>query len=167
MNNHTHSYTIKHEPAFTVVGITTRTSNALEMQGNGAIAQLWQKFFSEQLLHKISHKSDNDLIALYYDFENDKNGEYTVLLGARVDTDNSLDIIPEGMVAVQIPAEKKAVFTSEKGSFPAIVVDVWQKIWTLEDQSKLDRIYTFEYELYDERSTDPAHAQMEIHIAVK
>ena len=48
-----------------------------------------------------------------------------------------------------------------------IVFDTWQKIWDLEDQNKLDRSYSYDYELYDERSNDPVNAQVGVHIGIK
>lgn len=151
------------EKSFNVIGIAIRTTNKEAIE-NGTIQKLWQQFFTESISSKIKNKIDNAIIALYYDFESDKNGEYNLLIGVRVST---IDEIPVGMAAKHVFAEKRAVFVSESGPRSHIVFDLWMKIWALEDQNKLDRTYIADYELYDERSQDPQNAQMEIHIGIK
>lgn len=111
-------------------------------------------------MSKIPNKADNAIVAVYYDFENDKNGEYNVLIGAKV---SSTREIPEGMVAQHIPEQKRIIFMSESGPVSNIVFDLWIKIWDLEDQNKLYRNYIADYELYDERCQDPQNAQIAIH----
>ncbi len=157
---------VKHveaEKGFDVIGITIRTTNKAAI-ANGTIGKLWQQFFAESILSQIQNKIDNAVVAVYYDFENDKNGEYNVLIGARV---SSVDNIPAGMVAQHVPIQKRTIFISEPGPISQIVFDLWKKIWILEDQNKINRAYTIDYELYDERSQDPQNAQIEIHIGTK
>ena len=151
------------EDSFDVMGITLRTTNkeAIEV---GTIAQLWQKFFTESIFSDIKNKVDNSIIALYYDFENGKEGEYSLLIGARVSSSTE---VPVGLMVQHVPAQKRTVFVSETGSIDHIVFDLWQKIWVLEDQNKLERTYIADYELYDARSQNPQEAQIEIHIGSK
>ena len=149
--------------AFDAIGISIRTTNAQAIE-QGTIQNLWQKFFAEQILAKIPNKVDSDVLALYYDYASDKNGEYTLLIGARV---SSLDDIPEGMVGLEVPQEKRAVLDSEVGPVSSIVFDLWKKIWSLEDKKMLTRSYTIDYELYGKGSRDPQRAFVEIHLAVK
>ena len=154
--------TSRAESTFNIIGIALRTSNAAAFtQGN--IGALWQRFFTESISSKITHKTDGALLALYYDFETDKDGLYTILLGHRV---TSLDQIPDGMTGVQVPAQKTVIFTTPQGPVTAGIVQTWQEIWNLEDQQKLSRVYGFEYELYDERSYDQNNGVAEIHISV-
>ena len=56
---------------------------------------------NEGLLGKIPNKVDSNILAVYTDYENDANGAYTFMLGARV---SSTDSVPTGMVAKKIPA---------------------------------------------------------------
>lgn len=160
MNN---DHVIKNENNFNVIGIAIRTTNKAAIE-NGTIAKLWQQFFVEQILSKIPNKLDNSVIALYYNFENNRDGQYDLLLGARV---SSVDEIPVGMLAQHVHAEKRTTFMSEEGPISNIVFDLWKKIWNLEDQGKLDRTYHADYELYDEKSHHPQQAQVEIHIGIK
>jgi predicted transcriptional regulator YdeE len=156
--------TLKTKDSFNVMGISVRTSNAIEFQeGGGHIPKLWQQFFVEHVLAKIPHKADNALMTLYFDYASDKDGEYNFLLGARV---THVDAIPAGMVVQEVPAQTYAVFTSEQGKFPDVVVNTWQKIWRLESQEKLNRSYKVDYGIYDERSQDPSNAQVEYHIGI-
>ena len=97
------------EPGFTVVGISSRTSNGKEMSGKGVIPQQWDRFIKEGMLGQIPNKVDSNILAVYTDYESDANGEYTFLIGARV---SSADDVPLGMVARKVPAGRYAVFIS-------------------------------------------------------
>lgn len=154
---------IQAEPAFDVIGIITRTSNKAAFQ-EGTIQKLWERFMTEQIFNKIPNKQDNAVIALYHDYEGDKDGEYSLLIGVRV---TSIENIPSGMIAKHVIAEDRALFTTNQGPQTEVVIGEWQKIWNVEAQGELARSYTFDYELYDERSYDPANAIVEIHIGVK
>ncbi len=152
----------ENQEAFMVIGSAIRTTNAEAIE-RGTIQKLWYRFFAEQLLAKIPHKVDNDVLALYYDYESDKNGAYTLLIGARV---SSLDDIPEGMVGLEVPQEQRVVLRSAVGPVSSVVFDLWKKIWSLEDAKMLTRSYTIDYELYGAESHDPKKALIEIHLAV-
>ena len=158
--------TIKIEQECKVVGITARTSNLKEAQGAGIIAQLWQRFFSENSVAHIPHKIDSTVLVCYYDFESDKDGQYSVLIGARVDSSAFDDILPAGMVSLVVPGGKQAVFLTEDGPIHKEVFRTWQEIWALEDCGELNRTYKVDYEIYDERSINPENAEVEIRIGI-
>ncbi len=150
---------------FTVVGISTRTSNAREMTPDGVIGKQWARLFQEGLVEKIPNKADSSIVAVYTDYASDHNGEYTYLLGARVTSDAN---IPPGMVAKKIPGGKFAVFTSEKGPAPQVVPALWVKINSLpKDAVGADRVYKADYEVYDERARDPQNLQVDIYVGVR
>ena len=151
------------DQSFSVIGITLRTTNKAAIN-DGSIAQLWQQFLTDATYSKIPNKIDGALIAVYYDFENDKSGQYTVLLGARV---SSIETIPAGMVAHSVPTQKRMVFTSERGPIPNIVFDLWNKIWKLENERKINRSYDADYELYENLNQNPEESVMTIHIGVQ
>jgi predicted transcriptional regulator YdeE len=154
------------EPGFTVIGIEARTSNAQEMTHNGVIGKQWVQFMKENLAAQIPNKADaTPLIALYTDYVSDKDGEYTFLLGARV---TSAAQVPAGMAARKVPGGRYAVFTSEKGPAEKVVVETWQRIWSIPKGSLGgDRAYKTDYEVYDKRATNPENAQVEVHVGVK
>ena len=156
---------IVEEPGFTVVGISTRTTNAKEMSGKGVIGQQWDRFMKEGLLSKIPNKVDSNILAVYTDYESDANGAYTLLLGARV---SSADNVPPGMVAKKVPAGRYAVFTSEKGFVGKVVPETWRGIWAVPKSAPGgNRAYQADFEVYDQRAADPQNAQVDIYIGIK
>jgi len=153
------------EPGFTVIGIEARTSNAREMTPDGVIGKQWARFMRENLAAQIPNKADTTIVALYTDYASDKDGEYTFILGARV---TSASQLPAGMAANKVPPGRYAIFTSEKGPVAKVVMETWQKIWSIPKGSPGgDRAYQTDYEVYDERAASPQEAQVEIHIGIK
>lgn len=155
---------IEQQKPFLVAGIAIRTSNKENMSGPGPIAHLWQRFLGENCMAQIPHKIDNALFVLYYDYENDRNGAYSFLIGARVSSGEQL---PAGFVSVLVPAQQYAVFLSLPGDITQVSFATWQEIWRAEDEKTINRRYAVDYEIYDERAADPAHAQVAIHIGIK
>jgi predicted transcriptional regulator YdeE len=150
---------------FTVIGISARTSNAKEVSDEGAIGKMWGRIFQEGVLEKIPHKADQNIIAVYTDYASDHNGEYTYILGARVTSDTE---VPAGMVAKKIPAQRFAVFTSDKGPAPKVVPALWIKINSLPKTAVGgDRQYKADFEVYDERAVDPESLQMDVYVGIK
>ncbi len=134
-----------HNEAFEVVGIEARTANAQEMTGKGAIPKLWERLTREGLLEKIPNRVGSDMIALYTDYQSDKNGEYRYVLGAKV---SSTRDVPAGMSAYNVPAGEYARFSAADVSSPAVIVGLWQHIWSLEDSGQLPRAYRTDYEIH-------------------
>lgn len=119
----------------------------------------------DALLDRIPSKADANTLAVYTDYESDRNGEYTFLIGARV---SSAANIPAGMVTVKIPAGRFAVFTSEKGFVGKVVPETWARIWAIPKSAPGgDRSYRADYELYDQRAADPQNAQVDIYVGIK
>jgi predicted transcriptional regulator YdeE len=153
------------QPAFTVIGISARTTNADEMSGKGVIGQQWARFTKEDLLSKIPNKADSSILAVYTDYESDANGAYTFLLGANV---NSTEKVPAGMVAKRIPAGRYAVFTTEKGALAKVVPETWSRIWALPKSAPGgNRAYQADYELYDQRAADSQSAQVDVYVGIR
>lgn len=151
--------------AFAVIGISARTSNALEVTADGVIGSMWERFFQESLLTKIPNKENRNIVAVYTDYASDHNGEYTYVLGARVTSDAE---VPPGMVVKKIPAQKFAVFTSEKGAAAKVVPQLWMKINSLPKTAVGgDRLYKADFEIYDERAADPENLQMDVYVGIK
>jgi len=65
---------IVEEPGFMVVGISTRTTNAIEMSGRGVIGNEWNRFMKDGVLAKIPNRVDANIVALYTDYESDHSG---------------------------------------------------------------------------------------------
>jgi predicted transcriptional regulator YdeE len=143
-----------------VIGIEARTSNAKEMTAEGVIGKQWTRFTKDGLLARIPNKIDSAIVALYTDYESDKDGTYTFVLGARV---SSVEHVPEGMVARKIPAGRCAVFTSDRGPAARVVFETWKRIWA----APLDRAYKTDFELYDERAADPQNTEISIYVGLR
>jgi CubicO group peptidase (beta-lactamase class C family)/predicted transcriptional regulator YdeE len=153
------------QDGFTVIGTPARTSNAREMTPDGVIGKMWGRLFQEGVLAKIPNKADQNIVAVYIDYASDHNGEYTYVLGARVTSDAE---VPAGMVAKKIAAQKFAVFTSEKGPAPKVVPELWIKINSLpKNAAGGDRQYKADFEIYDQRASDPQNLQMDVYIGIK
>ncbi len=153
------------EKGFSVIGIEARTSNAREMTGDGAIPKLWDELVREGVPTRIMNRADSNIIAVYTNYESDENGLYTYVLGAKV---RSIETIPQGMVAREVPAGKYAIFTSERGPIPEVVVKAWKRIWSLpQTNPELRRTYKADFEIYDERASDRGKAQIEIHVGIE
>lgn len=150
---------------FYVVGIAARTSNQLEMSGQGVIGKQWERLFSEHVLSNIPNRVDSNIYAIYTDYTTEQGVEYTFLLGAKT-RDSSQ--VADGMIAKRVPAGKYAVVTSERAPVVEAVVGAWKKIWSLSPgQLGGERAFDTDFELYDERATDPQNSQVDIYIGLK
>ena len=141
---------------FSVIGISVRTNNTKEQTPDSLIGKQWQRLFQEDLLNKIPNKADSNIIAAYTDYTSDKDGDYTFVLGGRV---NSEEEIPAGMVAIKIPTGIYAVFTTERGPSYKVVPALWRHIWTIPKSSPGGvRAYKTDFEVYDQRAQDPQNS---------
>jgi len=156
---------IAEEPGFTVVGISTRTTNAIEMSGQGVIGNEWDRFMKDGLLGKIPHRVDSSILAVYTDYESDHSGAYAFILGAKV---SSRDNLPPGMVIKEVLPAKYAVFTSARGLAAKVVPECWQHINSLPKSAPGgDRTYRADFEVYGPRAADPRNAQVDIYIGIR
>jgi len=157
---------VVHQDEFFVVGIEARTTGEKELSGDGAIPGLWQKFYQEHVLEKILKKADQNIYVLYTNYSRDRMGEYTVVIGAKVKDKSP---VPSGMVLKTVPAGQYAVLTSEKGPAPSVIPTAWQKMWAMEDKDQLGgkRAYNTDFEVYDQRASDPQNLQADLYVGLK
>jgi len=155
-----------HQDGFFVVGIEVRTTNAKEMTGEGVIPKQWQKFFQDGIQQKMPDKVDGAIYAVYTDYASDRNGEYSFVIGVKV---NPSATVPAGMVLKKIPSGEYAVITSDQGPVGKVVPAAWQQIWSLEDNHQLGgtRAYRADFEVYDKRAADPQSSQVDVYVGVK
>jgi predicted transcriptional regulator YdeE len=150
--------------AFDFIGISTRTTNAAELSGNGEIPKLWQRLFTDGVLNAIPERADNQIVAVYTDYASDALGEYTYLLGSKVKPGTKA---PAGMVAITVPAGKYLEFVTEKGQGGQVVSAAWMQIYGyFQDPAHARRSFKTDYETYEPPS-DPNSIQGHIFIGVK
>jgi predicted transcriptional regulator YdeE len=104
-------YSIENKGQKFFIGLPLRTNNE---ECSLAMPAHKERFFKEKILERIPNKSNNQILALYTDYEGDYTKPYSWILGCEVST---LDEVPEGLVGKVIPPSKYAVFTT-KGMFP-------------------------------------------------
>jgi predicted transcriptional regulator YdeE len=149
---------------FYVVGLAERTSNEREMTGEGVIGALWNRLYGERVLDAVPNRTDFNIYAVYSDYESDDTGEYTFLLGAKV---NSPTPVPDGMMLKRVPGGRYAVVTSDRAPVVEAVVGTWRKIWGMSATDLGgERAYQTDFELYDERACDPQNSQVDIYLGL-
>ena len=154
-----------HVDSFTVVGVEAHTSNAREMAGNGAISGLWARFTGENLLSTIQKRVDSRIVAVYSDYESDKDGPYTYLLGAKV---SSAKDIPPGMVARTVAPGPYAMFTAQGGPPARMIIDLWKRIWSLEKPGQFQRAYKTDFEIYyDGLTPNPPNTHVDVYVGLQ
>lgn len=143
--------------AFKLVGIYVRTINK-DYQSRKDIGALWQRWFEENCSEKISSKLNEDIINLYTNYVSDEHDYYTTVLGHQVDHFN---IVPEGMMAIEISKLNYEVFES-KGILPHCVLDTWEHIW----KSDLNRAYVADFDVYDNNSFHTDQAEVKTFVSI-
>ena len=149
-----------------LVGLQVRTSNRQEMQPETAkIAKLFGEYLQKNISTKISHLVQPLVIfSVYTDYDSDEHGEYTYFIGQEV---SILSSVPEGLHVLNIPASNYQKFTVPAGPMPSVVVEAWQKIWKMTPKELGGtRAYQADFEIYDERASDPANTSLDIYISM-
>src|SRR5579875_3359245 len=154
-----------HVDSFSVIGFETRTSNARESSGDGPLAKLWVRFRDENYLVQIPNRVDDRVVAVYSDYESDKDGPYSYLLGAKV---SSTKDIPPGMTSRTVVSGPYAMFTVQGGPPAQILLGLWKHIWSLEKADQLHRAYKTDYEVYyDGILTNPNNARVDVYVGLR
>jgi predicted transcriptional regulator YdeE len=145
---------------FKIIGLAIRTTNK-DNQALQDLGKLWGQFFSENVFDKIPNKQSNEILSIYTDYKSDYTEEYTTIIGVPVTT---LDEIPEGLTGREFQAEQFQKFVA-KGEMPNAVAGTWGEIWRRDKE--LNRKYSYDFEVYGEKSQQGANSEVEIFIAVK
>ena len=150
--------TVKIEP-FKIIGISIRTTNE-NGQASQEIAELWQRFMSENVISKIPNKIDNAVYSLYTEYESDHTKPYTTILGCKVE---NLDNVPNGMVGKSFDGGTYSKTTAKGDLMQGLVVNQWSKLFEME----LDRTYDADFEIFGEKAQNPADAEVEFYVGIK
>ena len=129
------SHKLLSRAGFDVAGIETRASN----EDTGPIAALWGRFFDDPRVQQLGTIED-DVIAIYCEYESDHTKPYTFFLGRRIEPGAP---IPDGLVKRHVPRGRYAFFLAD-GAQPATLVETWGTIW----ETPLERRYDVDYEIH-------------------
>lgn len=129
-------------------GLKVRTNNASEMSGQGKIAKLYEEFdakgLGEMAIQKHLH-----IYGVYYEYESDEKGLYSVLAGIGPLTTKMPDLT---CLAIRKGLYLKFSF---KGPLPQTVIDGWQKVWHYFEQPEAPtRAFDTDYEQYHREGVD-------------
>lgn len=148
---------VKIDP-FKIIGISVRTTNE-NGQSMTDMGQLWDRFYSTDILSTIPNRINNDIYSVYTNYQADYKGAYTAIIGCKV---NSLDSIPEELIGREFTGGQYIKYIA-KGKMPDAVINKWKEIW--DKDTELNRKYTADFEVYGQKSQNPDNAEVEIYIA--
>ena len=137
-------------------GLSARTNNTAEMSpSSGKIPALWQSFDNTV---PVDYKNGERVYGVYFNYESDHNGEFTVLAGF----DGKSYPASANLEHVTIPEAKYLVFTHQ-GDMPKIAIDAWTEVWNYfnNENPEYERVYTTDFEYY------PSQNEIQVHIALK
>lgn len=116
---------------------STKTNNFNDPEMATKIQQVWSK-----AMKNITEPTT--IYGVYHDFDSDFKGDYRLSVATKNKmTDTSFTIDSQTNYQAF-----KVDTTQEMG-----VYQTWQKIWSLEEEGKLQRAYQFDYECYNENGT--------------
>lgn len=130
-------------PGFYVVGLSVVTSNE-DGKASDDINTLWQRFFEEDVLHRIEGRADNVLYAVYHDYEGDHTKPYRLTIGCKIDGEGR--DLPQGLHKIHVPTADYVLFAA-RGEQPKALLDTWENVW----KSDLKRTYKTDLEIYGPR----------------
>jgi len=154
--------------ALTLVGLTARTNNKNEMSPETSkIGSLAGSYWGKQIANDIKHRVKPGVTyAVYTEFESDENGDYTYFIGEVVDSTENQDL--SQFKTLTIPQSHYQKFTTESGKMPDVVISSWQRIWAMKESDfGGKRKYIADFEVYDERASDPNNTVVDIYIGVE
>lgn len=134
----------------------TKNENGQSAQDCG---ELWQYFEQNKIAEQIPNKKSDAVYAVYYDYESDENGMFSYFIGCQVDEHIEA---PEGLDEIIIP-EQNYHKEIAKGRMTACITDAWTRIYSAD----IDRKFSYDFEVYDERSQDWNDAEIDLFIALK
>lgn len=158
--------TIVTKPAFQLLGIETRTNNATEMNpATAKIGKTVQQYFeTNPIAHITGRLTPGVTYCAYADYQSDYTGDYTYLIGELVETGTKAT---NGLAIRTVPAQTYCCLTTEPGPMPMVCIQVWQHIWQMTSADLGgNRSYNTDFEIYDDRATNPQHTVLDIYIGI-
>jgi predicted transcriptional regulator YdeE len=103
-------------------------------------------FYNENTSSQILNKESDEIYSIYTDYETDYKGKYTLIIGLKV---NSLNSIPNGLVGREFEGGLYVKFVA-KGERPNAVMETWKEIWCKDKE--LNRKYSTDFKVYEVKS---------------
>ncbi len=166
------------QPEMILVGISVQTRFQNEINpAHAKITPTVQRYFTEQLFNKIPNRvKPGTTYCIYTGYDdsaikakdNSYMGAYTYFVGEHVSSISDAIDLPNDLTILTIPAQTYAKFTTEPGAMPFVVIQAWQRIWTMK-QADLGGVRRFhaDFEVYDERAMNPKAATLDIYVGIK
>ncbi len=155
------------KPEIKLVGLTARTNNKNEMNPQTSkIGELMGRYWNQDIAAQISHRKNPGVtLSVYTEYDSNEHGDYTYFIGEEV---SSFENLPSGLQKLMIPAAKYQKFTTPSGKMPEVVINAWQQIWKMTSPDfGGNRAYIADFEVYDQRASDPTNANLDIYIGIK
>jgi len=150
-----------------LVGLTARTNNKNEMDPQTSkIGGLASRFWGQNIANQIPHRKNPGVtLSVYTEYESNEHSDYTYFIGEEV---SSFEDVPSEFQKLTITAAKYQKFTTPSGKMPEVVINAWQQIWKMtSDDFDGNRAYVADFEVYDQRASDPTNASLDIYIGIK
>lgn len=160
------TFELKQLPSFKLIGVELRTTNA-DGRAMQEIPLFWERFIRDKKFVNIPAQIDpGKIYAVYTDYDDDfknlgiQKGFYSLIIGSKVD---SLDVVPSGFIAREVPAEKHAVLEM-RGQVAKVVPDAWKAVWSSSFPFK--RKLSCDIEIYNMRASVDAEREVSLCISV-
>ena len=142
---------VEHFDAKTIIGMSLRTNNERESNGQTAsIPIMWKNFFEYNVMAAIPNQLDPMTVyGVYHNYEADMMSEYTLLIGLQSSATNQ----PSNLNLIEIKQGNYLVFKVLEAS-PDGIKDTWAGIAGYFEQENLpySRAHTTDFEIYQGRS---------------
>jgi predicted transcriptional regulator YdeE len=125
---------------------SVRTNNFKDENMIQKISEMWKEASS------VLENHHGVTYGLYYDYESDYKGDYTLSVAIESSDNESSFKIPD--------TSKYEIFQVDPSDEYGIL-NTWKEIWEREEKKDLERAYSFDFEKYD------PNGPIEIHIAIK
>lgn len=158
---------LENKPEIKLIGLTVRTNNKNEMYPQTSkIGELMHRYWSQNIAAQISNRKNPGVtLSVYTEYDSNEHSDYTYFVGEEVST---LENAPSELQKLVIPAAKYQKFTTSLGKMPEVVINAWQQIWQMSaNDFGGERAYVADFEVYDQRASDPANTSLDIYIGIK
>ncbi|CAD8090479.1 unnamed protein product [Paramecium sonneborni] len=157
-------------PSFTLVGLIRNIIQKEELDPQtGQIGKTYEEYFNNKIHDKIPNRlHPKRTYCMYYEYQNPHDNEeirYKMILGEVV---SEVTDLPDGLVAVKVPAHRYCRFDCGPGPLPKVVIDAWQSLPNLSPQQLGGtRSHDFDFEIYPEDTNTQENIKFELFISLQ